>query len=343
MRHVLHVLPHPGGGAENYIDILEGLPGYSHERVVISGSRSRLRGAVTLAMNRRRIGARSRAADLVHVHGDTAAMLSVPILRRGPSLITSHGLHRIRRSAGVGPGARAMVRAMRAASIVICTSSAERDDLTDIAPPALHDRLVVVPNGVPLPAATSAPARARARAALGVDDDRLVGLFLGRLEARKEPLLAVEAAQRAAAGGTDLVLLVAGDGPLSAALSKRASNAVRPLGFRRDPGTLYAAADVFVLPSRREGMSIALLTAMSHGLAVVVTDAAGSAETVGQAGLVVAPEAAAFAGALAKLAADAGERRRLGEAARRRIAEDLSAERFLERTASAYERALQVG
>jgi glycosyltransferase involved in cell wall biosynthesis len=335
MRHVLHVLPHPGGGAETYIDILEGLPGYSHERVVISGSRSRLRGAVTLAVNGRRIRARSRRADLVHVHGDTAAMLSVPILRRGPSLITSHGLHRIRRSAGLGLGARAMTRAMRAASVVICTSSAERDDLIDIAPPELHDRLVVVPNGVPLPQATSAPARARARAALGVDDDRLVGLFLGRLEARKEPLLAVEAAERAAAGG--MVLLVAGDGPLSTALSKRASSAVRPLGFRRDVGTLYAAADAFVLPSRREGMSIALLTAMSHGLAVVVASAPGTEEAIGDAGLVVASDPDSVADALARLAADPAERRRLGEAARRRVGGELSDHRFRERTAAAYE------
>lgn len=96
-------------------------------------------------------------------------------------------------------------------------------------------------------------------------------------------------------------------------------------GVVRDPYVFYRTARIFALPSRVEGMANALLEAMSCGLPVIVSDGApGSLELVenGVTGLVVpVNDAGALARALKRLVADERLRRRLGEAARERVAE----------------------
>jgi glycosyltransferase involved in cell wall biosynthesis len=77
---------------------------------------------------------------------------------------------------------------------------------------------------------------------------------------------------------------------------------VRLLGLRRDRDCLYAAMDVFVLPSRWEGLSLALAEAAGLGLPIVATEVGGNAEVVGGAPgvwLVPAGNARALAEALA--------------------------------------------
>lgn len=343
MPTVLHVLPHPGGGAETYIDLLEELPGYEHRRLALSVTRSRRRGIRSVLSRRRQIVRLGGEADLVHLHGDMAAMLTATALRGRPLLITTHGLHRLRRSSGI---AGRLVRnrvaaAVGASSRTICIARDERDDLAAVLPATLRDRLVLVPNGIapaPVPAADE---RARARAALGLGEDDVAVLFAGQLEPRKDPLGAIEAIEAARAGGAGAVLLVAGGGPLEQEVRARESAGVRPLGHRDDLDDVYTAADVFLLPSHREGMSFALLEAMGHGLATVVADGTGNAETIGAAGVLFpAGDREAMADRVAALAADPAWRTRLGEAARERIATELSLERFLAGTRAQYEAAL---
>jgi len=180
-------------------------------------------------------------------------------------------------------------------------------------------------------------ARAAARAALGLGEGDVAGLYLGELSERKDPLVAVRAAQ---AAGPPFVLLVAGDGPLAPAVRTAEGPAVRALGFRDDPQALLAAADVFVLPSRREGLSFAVLEAMGHGLAMVVADGAGNPEAVGDAGLVLpAGDERAFADALARLAADPSLRGALGAAAKARVEDRFTADALRAGVRAAYERA----
>jgi glycosyltransferase involved in cell wall biosynthesis len=343
MRRVLHVLPHRGGGAETYIDLLEGMEGYVHERAALSSAREPLRSLPSIARRWPGIARRARRADIVHAHGDVASSLVLPLLRSRPSVVTTHGLHFLRRAGG--PRARAARTAMRAvvgaAARTVCTSTAERDELVALLGPAVADRLVVVHNGVPLPPEAGAEERGAARAALDVADDEVVALYLGRLEERKEPLVAVEAARRARERGAPVVLLVAGEGPLAGAVAARSGPAVRPLGQRADPERLLAAADVLLLPSAREGLAMAALEAMAHGVATVVSDAPGNPEAVGDAG-VVAPvgDLEAWTDALVRLTADPDERARLGAAARARVAHEFSVERFLSGIGHAYDSAL---
>jgi glycosyltransferase involved in cell wall biosynthesis len=139
-------------------------------------------------------------------------------------------------------------------------------------------------------------------------------------------------------------LALVGDGRLEADLRVRASGLglegrVEWHGVVRDPYVLYHSAAIFALPSRVEGTPNALLEAMSCGLPVVVSDGApGLLELVedGVTGLVVpVNDAAALAQALRRLARNAELRRRLGEAARERVAEY-----DLPRALAAWERAL---
>ncbi len=343
MRTVLHVLPHPGGGAETYIDLLEGLEGYRHQRAPLSITRSRLRGALSVTARRRDILRLGRGADLVHVHGDMAAMLAAPSMRGRPLVITTHGLHRLRRSTGASAWLvqRRFRAAIEASARTICIARDERDDLASVLPPPLHPRLVVVPNGVPLAAPVNPERRARARHSLGLGEGEVAVLFAGQLEERKDPLGAVSAVEAARARGAQLVLLIAGGGPLERDVFARQSAGVRPLGHCDDLEELYAAADLFLLPSHREGMSFALLEAMAHGLAPLVSDGPGQAETAGDAGVLFpAGDLGAMSDRLVELAADPDARARLGAAARERVRAELSVEKFLAGTQAQYEAAL---
>jgi len=93
---------------------------------------------------------------------------------------------------------------------------------------------------------------------------------------------------------------------------------VRFLGRRDDVERLYAAADALLLPTRYDAFGAVCLEAAASGLPVVTSAAAGSAETLGEGGVVVADaeDVNGFAAALDALG-DAALRRGRGAAARR--------------------------
>ncbi len=344
MARVLHLLPHPGGGAETYVDLLTGMEGFEHARVPLSLRRTPRGGAVSIPARWPAIARRAAGADLLHAHGDVSAVLALAHVRPSrPGGWTTHGLHFLRAAAGSRHATA--VRAVRAAiartSFTLCTSLAEREELAQIAGPALSDRLLHVPNGIPEAPPVRDAQRDATRAELGLDPADVAVLFLGELEPRKAPLDAVAATVAARDRGAPVVLLLAGDGSQLPIVRARAGAGVRPLGHRHDVERLLGAADAFVLPSEREGLAFAALEAMAHGLAMVVSDGPGNPEAVGDAGIVVpAGDRRALADALERLAADPAERDRLGAAARRRAREEFPVDRLRDGVAQAYRRAL---
>jgi glycosyltransferase involved in cell wall biosynthesis len=189
---------------------------------------------------------------------------------------------------------------------------------------------------VPDRPAPTAQERSAARAELGLPPDAVVGLFLGELSDRKDPLGAIAAARDAG-----IELLVAGDGPLRGRVEAEQDETTRVLGQRDDPERLIAAADLFVLPSSREGLSLALLEAMAAGRPPVVADGPGNPEAVGEAGIVVpAGDTAALTQALARLRDDPAERERLGGKARECVRTEYSEQRLFDAVRAAYENAL---
>jgi sugar transferase (PEP-CTERM/EpsH1 system associated) len=136
-------------------------------------------------------------------------------------------------------------------------------------------------------------------------------------------------------------LTVVGDGPDRARLEALAGELglgghVHFLGMRSDVRELLGAADLFVLSSLTEGISLTLLEAMAAGLPVVATEVGGNREVVvpGETGLLVpAGSPAALAEALLALVRDPERARRMGAAGRRRVEDQFS----LARMAADYE------
>jgi glycosyltransferase involved in cell wall biosynthesis len=107
---------------------------------------------------------------------------------------------------------------------------------------------------------------------------------------------------------------------------------VRWLGARDDVGDLLAACDVFVLPSRAEGLGVAALEAMAAARPLVVSAVGGLAEAVvdERTGLLVAPgDAVALGAALERLLHEPALRARLGAAGPARVAEGFLAEQMV--------------
>lgn len=203
-----------------------------------------------------------------------------------------------------------------------------------------------VANGIaPL---ASRMSRAEARQALGLTPEQPVVLTIGRLTHMKAQGQLVDAVPELATRFPGLAVVLLGDGPLRADLVEQAAllgvaDAVRFPGHRPDARLLLAAGDVFVLPSRHEGMPLAALEAMEAGLPVVATRVVGSDEVVvdGVTGALVPFGRPAELGArLAELLADPGLRRRQGAAGRCRYMAGFSHDRMVTETAAVYERLL---
>lgn len=204
----------------------------------------------------------------------------------------------------------------------------------------------VIENGVEVPPVADASARAAARELLQLPPDALVVGSVARLAAEKAPALLLEAFQlaRAQAPQRDLRLVLVGDGSERALLERRVAEAglqevVRLVGRRDDVERLLPAFDVFGLASEREGLPLAVLEAMAHGIPAVTT-AVGALPALlsGGAGrLAPSGDAPALAQALLALVPDA-DRRAAGDTARRLVLEKHSSYTMLDRYSAVYAR-----
>lgn len=205
------------------------------------------------------------------------------------------------------------------------------------------ERIHRIPNGVdverlrPLPA----PERNALRRRLGVEGVT-VALYVGRLSQEKNPLGLAEAWRRLGPP-EDARLVFVGDGPEREELARRAAgcgDSVRMIGSVRDPLEWYQAADLFVLPSIREGLSNSLLEALACALPVVSTPVSGSEDVFAAAEVGVladGPDAASLAEALQQLLSDSARRTACSVEARRLAVARFSLDRVTADVVSLYE------
>ncbi|MEX2496040.1 MAG: TIGR03088 family PEP-CTERM/XrtA system glycosyltransferase [Woeseia sp.] len=168
----------------------------------------------------------------------------------------------------------------------------------------------------------------------------------------KDPMNLVEAfisaRPRAEAAGVNVGLVMIGDGPLrqtalDALEAAGLADAAWLPGSRDDVPALMRSLDIFVLGSRREGISNTLLEAMASGLPLVATDTGGNRELVqpGLTGALVQPEnREAMAGEILRYALDKTSRETQGWAARGRALREYSLDSMVSRYRSVYQDAL---
>ncbi len=255
--------------------------------------------------------------SLVHCHGIRAAWVSRLAGHGKPQLVTVHNLFTLPQGIVQANLARA---ALRSAVVLVAVSEAVRSSLVTAGIPP--ERVCVIPNGIEPPEPVSAADLSAFRKRLALGSSGPLVACVARLMPDKGVDILLEAWRIAGPRIPGCALVIAGDGPDLPALEAVASglSRVRFLGFLPDVRPLYAAADVLVIPSRREGQSIVCLEAMMSEPppALLVTSAGGLPEMVhrGETGLVVPPEdPAALAEAIVLLAEDARLRARLAAAA----------------------------
>ena len=187
--------------------------------------------------------------------------------------------------------------------------------------------------------------RDRAREALGVPPEQVAVLMVGRLVAEKGyPELF--AAARSLGPGYAVVCVGPDDPSKADALSRDEVAAavragVRFLGQRDDIEVLYRGADVFALPSHREGFPRAAMEAAASGLPVVATDVRGCRQVVddGVTGaLVPLRRPDALAEAVRALGDDPARRAELGQAGRNKACREFDERAVVTRVLDAYGR-----
>lgn len=160
--------------------------------------------------------------------------------------------------------------------------------------------------------------RAKFRNSLGLDDQVVLMVSVGELNANKNQQCAIKAL--AQVDNQHLHYALCGRGPMEMELKRLAEELgvderVHFLGFRNDIPFILSMADIFVFPSKREGLPVSVIEAMASGLPVVCSDVRGNRELIQskENGFICAcDDIDAFSEAIATLSADAELRAAVG-------------------------------
>jgi glycosyltransferase involved in cell wall biosynthesis len=298
----------------------------------------------------------TRRSDVVHVHGCSAKNVLVALvsrLLRRRLVLSLHTAGYDEPAAVKRQGALAWW-AFLSADLYLSVSPALVDAYLAAGLPAT--RILHVPNGIDTDRFRPATAAERLdlRRRLSLPERRPVVLFVGFFSQDKQPHVLFDAWLTMQTRGIDTTLVYVGaaassyfevDEDLAGGIKREAD--VRALGDRvvfagatHDVQDYFRAADVFVLPSRREGLPVALLEAMACGLPCIASRLPGATDVViddGTNGL-LAPvgDGDAFAAAITQVLNDAERAAALGRAARETVMRRFASADVADRWLAAY-------
>jgi L-malate glycosyltransferase len=321
----------------------EPIAGSEVRRTPVAGE-SPLASIVYVAAALAHLVRRRSRIDLVHAHGalSPATIALAGRLLGLPCLVTvlgtgEHGdLARLERK----PLGRTRARLLFRSAWFAALSEDARDELLARGVPG--ERILRLPNGVDLAVHRPATAQERLvlRERLELPPQGFVGVFVGRLHPVKDVDTLLEAAARVPA----LELVVVGDGPERGRLEAKAERLglkgrVSFRGLSSRVVDVLRAADAFLLSSRGEGMSNALLEAMACGLPCLASRSVGGARELldeGRGLLLADGDVAAWADAIERLIDDPGLRTGIAGAAADFVAGTLSLQAAADRLSLAY-------
>ncbi len=292
-------------------------------------------------------------ADIIHLHapyppGELAQLL----LRVGRRTVITYHSDIVKQATLLRFYAPFLRKILQRADKILVSSPAYVQSSPFLAPLAARDphKVAVVHFGIDLARFQSSPAvTARAAELRQPYGPQPLILFVGRLRYYKGVSVLVEAMRHV----PDAHCLIVGSGGEEQAIralldQHHLHDRVHLVGTISDADlpALYAAADIFALPSihRSESLGIVLLEAMAAGLPLISTELGTGTSYVnqhGETGLVVAPaHPAALAAALNRLVQNPGERQSMGKSAQIRAHQLFGLEQMLDATEAIYENLL---
>ncbi len=204
-------------------------------------------------------------------------------------------------------------------------------------------RIVTIANGVPIPSSVTPRDEAReALADIHIDlqlaSDAPLVVYAGRLDEAKGLRELVMAWKKVVAAQTRAMLWLIGDGPYRDSLFRLVKDedllsSVRMPGTFDDVSEVLAAADLFVLPSHVEGLSLSLLEAMAHAVPVIASDIPGNRQVIGspeQGRLVPVRDIDELAASIIAVLANPLRAGTMGAAGRERVRDGFSLDRMAE-------------
>jgi glycosyltransferase involved in cell wall biosynthesis len=298
---------------------------------------------------------RSEKIDLVHAHSPTAAIQGRLAAKFAglPSIVTVHSpaiqYYGDRQTVRARSGRKIYITLDRflnytmTSALVYVSNQVFSLYLSEHWTPV--DRSFVVQNGIDLKPYQSNSARLEFRSKLKVAPDLPVITYVGRLSDEKGVDILLEAAatlKNDFHSKFKVWLIETGEQePALRSMVKdlNLQDDIAFLGQHEQVADYLLASDCFVLPSRQEAMSIAIIEAMAAGLPCVVTDVGDNAQLIhdGQQGFVISQDSIdSLANILHKLLLDADLRRRMGMSARAK-AQDFSDVTMAEQVQQLYE------
>jgi glycosyltransferase involved in cell wall biosynthesis len=248
-----------------------------------------------------------------------SGLLHTPVVAKVLSGGSKGDIDRIRHSRGGEMRLHALARLVNKFIVISEEIAAELDAIGGV-----RTKYAFIPNGVDLERYSPAlpEQKKKMRASLDLPLESRIGIFVARLIPEKRPqhLLDIWASVRAQF--PDTLLMLIGSGPEAENLQAMQVEGVRFTGQVENVQSYFQAADFFVLPSAREGLSNALLEAQASGIPVIATSIGAAPELIedGISGLLVdVDDVKALREAVLRLLGDEELRTRLSVNGRKRV------------------------
>lgn len=345
------------GGQNQALLILKGLRARGHAAELVAaggsalGERARESGINVYFVSRGlfRVPAALKIRELVRgggfdlVHANEAHAVSAVWLAGAQKHIPFLISRRVGYPIGKSSASRARYQA---ATRIIANSKWVAEQAGNSGAP--RDKLTVVYEGTEIPPLFSEAQRSAARSRWGISGDAPLLGCVGVLLPDKGQEWLIRALAELRRDFPTARLLLAGDGPCLSELKELAhklgiAEAVLFAGFVKEIESVYAALDIFLLPSFFEALNNSLLAAMAYEIPSIAFNLGALGEIIEneKSGLLVSgPNVSEISTAAARILRDAGYARNLGQSARKRVEQNFSAEQMVSGMIRVYEESL---